>query len=739
MQQNNADKYCIFLLFSYLLFAYFYNINGQSEEKSINVNILRSKSRQETRVTPGPESPFFGPGPQKPSILPCHQTPQPILQGLTPPSKCQLQKIFHQTKVNYVNYINPNQNTINPIYLKYFPPYNLSKIAQKELNACTLRTYNCQTFPETESTWNMLEENTFKEILKVENLDLHTSDVVDVTSDSQKSQSCHVNNEFKMTLILKNYKNQTKTYGGDFITARLVEETYIDYHNTKNKKYGIFDEELNFINETYRKAPHNTFNKTIIPAHVIDNKNGSYEIVIPCKFVGKFRIQIFIMRTAEMMTAIIHSFKTLNNKSGQRNRFLYAELRNGGVSHYCDSLLPDMLPGGDTAKICPIHNSEISRQWYCYKPHEGSCDNELLKVRSDKANHVKMNQLLGSGKWSLSEIFEKSGLERVYEDLVFEEMVEVLPEVSSSSGISSYSPSHQQIAGYFHNGAWHDRILPNWALPNHKNLTKFLKNKRIIRMGDSITRQMVNFLFNDIRDLLQQEKENSLLEEEMTSKSRPKRFFTNLPLNLQDKFSHNCQSDENLKGSWFSQINLTQNYFNHDLPYFMGAKDICAAKAMYSPEIFDRMIEFGWSGKEYVIIMDHSAHFSNWHPVVLYNRLIALKEAALKYKKFSPETPIIFKTFNYCRGSYEHTKGTTTISGVIPLWQRDIVFKIFGNPYLEDIYSDDEKYPIKVLDVFPMSLAAFDQMEIANVHPLELMAREQGRMFLNVLYRMGWF
>jgi len=199
-------------------------------------------------------------------------------------------------------------------------------------------------------------------------------------------------------------------------------------------------------------------------------------------------------------------------------------------------------------------------------------------------------------------------------------------------------------------------------------------------------------------------------------------------------------------------INHTQWDFNHGLPYF-SFNTYDASRPNFGKDILDYMIEDRENnlGPEWLIMFDQGAHFANSHPIVLYNRLVEIKESARRLKrlaqnsknsKFS-KTKIIFKTFNYVRGNYANTYGIT--SGIVPLWQRDIVLKVFGNPYLngtegyENYFSDDEKFPVKVLDVFPMSLAIFDHFEVGNVHPIEIVARETGHMMVNLLRILGYF
>ena len=49
------------------------------------------------------------------------------------------------------------------------------------------------------------------------------------------------------------------------------------------------------------------------------------------------------------------------------------------------------------------------------------------------------------------------------------------------------------------------------------------------------------------------------------------------------------------------------------------------------------------------------------------------------------------------------------------LRMREIAFRVFGNPYTEDIKSD--KFPVKVLDMYPMTEPVFEFFESGNIHP----------------------
>ena len=687
-------------------------------------------------------------------LLNCEIRPVDVLPGINKLSLCQKDSTFHKTKVGLVEYIDLENSQVDKRFVRYFPPYNISRNPQLELESCVLRDYPCKTFPQTESTWNLITEDLYRQnVVKGCSGEhagkLHTSNRTSETTFIN-GKSCSVGEEINLNLVAKDSLGNLKTYGGDFILARMVKATYPNYYDVKYLKSGIYDHyDYNSVSteDSHGKPPrpHVTMTDTIIPGHVIDKRNGNYSISIPCKFSGKFRIEIFILRTSEMMTALTHSFKTLHNKGGSQNRFINSQFMNEQYSPYCDPILPDMLPGGNRSNVCPIYQ-DLGKEWYCERPAgvNGTCDeNNRMKRLGPfiwKKENLEKPPRTTLDVWTLHDLFSKCGLEKTHEDLVFSSEIDVKKQEATARHSSE---SHTKISGYFHNGAWHATNLPSVAQKIHYNLHSLLKNKIIIRMGDSILRHLLLFWYIDLKDLIDHQNKISPSLEPVHSQPKIKEGDKNrLPLDLQNSFPETCppppSGDKFLKQP-LQELNLTTYTFTHGLPYFTGLKPTCVGHSQFSPNILEKMIEHKWFGEEYIILLDHGAHFANWHPIILYNRLVLIKEAARKYKKFSPKTPIIFKTLNYIRGDNDHTYGVT--SGVVPLWQREMVFKIFGNPYLNDMYSknNDDIFPVKVLDVYPMSLAAFDHFEIGNVHPLETIGRETGHMLINLLYKLEYF
>ena len=657
---------------------------------------------------------------------------------------------FDTSNLDFVPILNQNHQIIDH---HFFP--NTSN-PSAELWACMTLEYPCQTYKEVQTSWNIIEDGIFRNVIK--NSSLHSTSCHDEACQETKvsKKKCKINGDIQINLQIKNKLKQNKTYGGDYLLARMVPFTYPKY--VKGRTPDI------------NPKIHGTF----IPGHIIDNKNGSYQITIPCIQAGNFRIQIFMIRTAETVTSLVHGWKTIHNKSGF-GRFFKGQLLNGQMSEYCDSMMPAMLPNiGNVSNVCPIYTEQDSpgNTWYCARPHNGDCGDPKTGFGLNSTGY-KYPQSLSDKRyrkepWSITDVSGKLNLDDTYEELIFETNITVVDRKIEDA--SQKSKSLDEIPGYWLEGTWYDKTLPNFYLESNMSdpdtLVEFWRNKKLIRMGDSILKQLFGSLWKDLNEALNiknkrefterraqankdQAPSNEHISEEdlkiarkilqniSKSKSRKKRQNLNSNshfdfLGFQDKYQPNCEPiikygaiQRNI-----SEINHFVYTITHGLPFHTGGSVTCPGKSIFSTEAFERMIEHKWFGKNHIIILDHGAHLANWHPIIFYNRLIAIRNAAIKYKKHSPNSIIIYKTLNYIRGDFHHMYACT--SSLAAIIQREIVFKILGNPYVDDI-ADDEKYPIKVFDAFPVTFVAFDQMHSGNVHPPIFLTKETTHMMFNLM------
>ena len=136
-----------------------------------------------------------------------------------------------------------------------------------------------------------------------------------------------------------------------------------------------------------------------------------------------------------------------------------------------------------------------------------------------------------------------------------------------------------------------------------------------------------------------------------------------------------------------------------------------------------------------MVLMTHGAHLATLHPAIFYNRLLEIRDAVIEYKKKSPETLFVFKTLNYARGNFKRMFAVTSFFQAHR--QREIAFRVFGNPYTEDIRSDE--FPVKVLDIYPLTLTAFDYLTEGNIHPRGGLCKTSSDALFNLMRHVGYF
>ena len=183
--------------------------------------------------------------------------------------------------------------------------------------------------------------------------------------------------------------------------------------------------------------------------------------------------------------------------------------------------------------------------------------------------------------------------------------------------------------------------------------------------------------------------------------------------------------------------NITGITVNHGLPV---QKDLCIGKAIFSVDVLERMIKEKWftdteKNQKYMIFFTHGMHMAGSNLLTYYNRLIAMRNIIIEYKKHSPKTLFVYKTINYVRGNFKDMYAT---AGSFHAYRmREIAFKVFGNPYLEDI-RDDAKYPVKVYDAYALTMTAFDYMKTGNVLPPEPLNGATSKMLIDLADYVGF-
>lgn len=562
--------------------------------------------------------------------------------------------------------INPTSSPSGP----KFAPYHIAKNAQQEALACLKFDYDCQDCPESKSTWPDIPPELYK--TNILDFKSHTSPKDSIIELENTSCLVNSNSFIKIKIRARNFKNENKIYGGDYFLARMVP---VSQHNYT--KYQVSDYSFG----------------TIISGIKQDFFNGTYQFQIPCLLPGKFMVQVFLIRHSEAIEGTKRIMAGVNPKSR-----VFRGTINGEPVGRCGPILPEMLEDAPTKDDYCVINATPGREWYCEKPPKSKTCGPLEWLGFD------------ARAWVMGDVVGQYKLDNVYEDLAFTGEVEVLPgQIESKEKPAQSSPEsgsetlkNSQIPGFWNHLKWIDSKIPKYSGPlKHHNI---FKNKIFIIMGDSLSAQFMTEFKS-----ASEKYARDILRQGAGKFKCTKQEYGFLGIIKGDKCPEN-------PGPWAPNIfhcagtNTTFVRLPHGMPIH---KDGCVETAQYTGDMLEQMIKENWVGPEYVILMTHGAHFATFNPILFHNRLLDLKQAVEKYKQASPKSLVIFKTLNYIRGDF--SKLWSTVSGFNAYRQREMAFKIFGDPNVQDMR--DDKFKVKVFDVWPMTELAFDHMDVGNVHP----------------------
>ena len=730
--------------------------NGNNERVPIT-NATKSKTSTEflhttaTEITeiPATSTVALKPNPKPSTILPTTNS-----FGIT--------NLLDPT-LKHFNLFDPNTNRLNP---NLFASYHTTKNASIEARACLTSQENCKTIEQTKIGWPTIPRKDFKNIIK--NSMLHTfPEYSEVVLEEKEDSIFREGRELTIHLKMKNGERQDKTYGGDFLMARLIQlNTYYNFTLPYMKNWGpklinARDGPTTFF-QYAKNTTQNYDNYFIgpdvrIPGTVEDFNNGTYQIKLPLRWAGTFKIQIFLMRKSEACTALIYGMNTIHKKSRVIKGIFQHE---NAQSELCGMFVPDLLPDGDLSNVCNFTEKYgKGNEWYCNKP-----ENWRTKYPNFECGDWPIWHGDHSGdknycapKWRFGDVVEEFDLDgKGYEDLVYEREIEVLPNSDSteSNDNRQLPASFQKTPGYWKNFTWYDQILPS----NHpdpgpddkinllQNYGKLMVNKTFIKMGDSIASHISKTFDTGMKTYNKAVMFDQI--KNYNAEKYPERTEKHFNfLNYENMRSDDCEPISGWGALYnkFNWINAGSIYITEGHPV---NKDLCIGKTLYSSDAINRMKDNQWFGENYIILLTHGAHFASWHPIVFYNRLIAIRDAIIEFKKeekkFLNSRPelnqkpalFIYKTPSYARGDFKLLYAV--VSGFQMFRMREIAFKVFGNPYLEDTKDDDEKYPVKVFDQFGPTFYGFETMKPGNVHPYSFLRDMSSYMLADLMSYYGY-
>ncbi|XP_019897738.3 NXPE family member 3-like [Esox lucius] len=266
----------------------------------------------------------------------------------------------------------------------------------------------------------------------------------------------YVGAQLEARVFLKDFNGRPKSYGGDFLLARL-----------QSPELGAG-----------------------VAGQVIDHNNGSYSAIFPLLWEGTVRVEVTLVHPSEAITVL----RRLREE--RPDRVLYKSMfRSGLVSEttMCNLCLPT-----SQQPVCNYTDILTGEPWYCYKPKQDlSCDNRINHFRAGYQNN------LITDKETL--LFQRSNLKaRIY--ATGSDTVTVLSAKQEKLGDNRTSEKEATVmttlSGYYFKWSW--RSLGGAAIREYNDpadINQCLKGKVVNMYGDSTVRQYYEFLTSILPEL----------------------------------------------------------------------------------------------------------------------------------------------------------------------------------------------------------------------------------------------
>ena len=266
------------------------------------------------------------------------------------------------TELKYIDIIKNNR-----ILEGIFQNFNISSDPEQEFNNCVLGEHDCSFDGETKgqseelglnilsTDWPIIKHDLYKKVIidperhsSPENSEFILKGNEESGSESQTNYHCNIDGHISYLLNIKDKQNRQKFYGGDYLLARMVPSKFKSYQKDENP-----------LPQTYLpgwtkkpkrgQEPPEYYWGTFIPGKITDFRNGSYGIDLPCVYSGVFRVEVFMIRSSEAVSAIYKSSNTINSKGRKQT----GTFSTGRFTERCGPFLPDML-----AEVWGDHVSE---------------------------------------------------------------------------------------------------------------------------------------------------------------------------------------------------------------------------------------------------------------------------------------------------------------------------------------------------------------------------------------------
>ncbi|XP_036603442.1 NXPE family member 4-like [Trichosurus vulpecula] len=430
--------------------------------------------------------------------------------------------------------------------------------------------------------------------------------------------------QLDILLEVRDYSGQRKTYGGDFLRARI---------SSPDLKAGA-------------------------SGRVIDFNNGTYLVSFTLFWVGRVSMSLLLMHPSEAVSALWRA----RNRGYDKVIFI-GQFANGTsqVFSECGLVL------NTSAELCQYLDPRDKEAFYCVKPPQASCD--ALSYLKSKNKQVSYLSNLEKSLFVRSNV----GVE------ILNSFDPINVSVCNNQTMSlkgkckprKWSPVP---TGYVWNNAWNLVFCNLSYFHIETQMNVCLKGKLIYILGDSTTRQWMEYFTKNIKTL------------------------TSVDLHGFGKLGHQMAVDLKRK--------ISIQWQRHGYP-LVGSSSYSAKENEYLAHAIDRIA----GDRNTIIVFSLGQHFRFFPIDIFIRRAINVHNAIKRLFQRSPETRVILKSEN-TREISNDSERLSDFHGYI----QSLVLK--------DIFQDVD---MGVIDAWDMNIA----YDTNNVHPPEYVVANQINMFLN--------
>ncbi|KAK6467275.1 NXPE family member 1-like [Huso huso] len=280
-----------------------------------------------------------------------------------------------------------------------------------------------------------------------------------VTLMNPKENYC-VGEIVSVRVEMNDYRGKPKTYGGDFILARI---------HSPELKAGAAG----------------------VPE---DFNNGTYRVNFTLFWPGSVKVSVLLMHSSEVLSTLWQAKEYCNDKFIFTGTFRNSTLEETSI---CDIHLSTNEP------VCEFKDERNQESFSCFKPKTLPCET----LHYTRSRNIEASCLTQAEKQLLKRSKAGVTIQNEFRDITVVTCKDRVPQAVGKCelGMSSPTPS-----GFFHSDRWSSSYCRMRSFQNVSDMNQCLQGKQVYLLGDSTIRQWIEYSTYKLNDL------------KYTSKTEPK-------------------------------------------------------------------------------------------------------------------------------------------------------------------------------------------------------------------------